>query len=163
MRIRNNFLISQSEKLASSIHKTVFSNQKKKKTMIKKKSKQASTAKELSSTLMQMANWLRYKKGWHPDAATRQAWLCQHALEALGKGVVMLDYNKLDGSRRIARGTLCKGISEAYDRYEYKGRGGVRKTEDGFFTFAYWDLDEEGFRSFNAARLDDYLTLNVEH
>ena len=32
--------------------------------MIKKKSKQASTAKELSSTLMQMANWLRYKKGW---------------------------------------------------------------------------------------------------
>ena len=29
MRIRNNFLISQSEKLASSIHKTVFSNQKK--------------------------------------------------------------------------------------------------------------------------------------
>jgi len=68
--------------------------------MNKKKSKQASTAKELSSTLMQMANWLRYKKGWHPDAATRQAWLCQHALEA---------------------------------------------------------LDEEGFRSFNAARLNDYL------
>ena len=103
--------------------------------MIKKKSKQASTAKELSSTLMQMANWLRYKKGWLPDAATRQAWLCQHALEALGEGVVQLQYLKKDGSKRIARGTLCQGISEAYDRYEYKGRGGVRKTDEGFFTF----------------------------
>ena len=73
---------------------------KKNKTMSKKKSKQASAAKVLSSTLMQMANWLRYKEGWLPDAATRQAWLCQHALERLGEG---------------------------------------------------------GFRSFNAARLDDYL------
>ena len=109
---------------------------------------------------MQMANWLRYKKGWLPDAATRQAWLCQHALEALGEGVVMLDYNKQDGSRRIARGTLCQGISEAYDRYEYKGKSGVRKTDEGYFTFCYWDLDEEGFRSFNAARLDDYLIID---
>ena len=127
--------------------------------MIKKKSKQASTAKELSSTLMQMANWLRYKKGWHPDSATRQAWLCQHALEKLGKGMVMLDYNKQDGSRRIARGTLCKGVSEAYDSYEYKGKSGVKKTDEGYFTFCYWDLDEESFRSFNAARLNDYLPL----
>lgn len=111
---------------------------------------------------MQMANWLRYKKGWLPDAATRQAWLCQHALEALGEGVVQLQYLKKDGSKRIARGTLCKGISEAYDNYEYKGSGGVRKTDEGYFTFCYWDLDEEGFRSFNAARLDDYLTLNIE-
>ena len=125
--------------------------------MIKKKSKQASTAKELSSTLMQMANWLRYKEGWLPDAATRQAWLCQHALERLGEGVVQLQYVKEDGTKRIARGTLCRGISEAYDNYEYKGKSGVKKTEKGYFTFACWDLDEEGFRSFNAARLDDYL------
>ena len=157
MRIRNNFLISQSEKLASSIQQKQFLVIKKNKTMNKKKRKQASASKELSSTLMQMANWLRYKKGWLPDAATRQAWLCQHALEALGEGVVQLQYLKKDGSKRIARGTLCQGISEAYDRYEYKGRGGVRKTEEGYFTFAYWDLDEEGFRSFNAARLNDYL------
>ena len=70
--------------------------------MNKKKRKQASASKELSSTLMQMANWLRYKKGWLPDAATRQAWLCQHALEALGEGVVQLQYLKKDGSKRIA-------------------------------------------------------------
>ena len=129
--------------------------------MIKKKSKQASTAKELSSTLMQMANWLRYKKGWNPDAATRQAWLCQHALERLGEGVVMLQYLKLDGTKRIAHGTLCRGISEAYDSYVYKGKSGVKKSEEGYFTFYYWDLDEEGFRSFNAARLDDYLVTQI--
>ena len=128
--------------------------------MIKKKRKQASTAKELSSTLMQMANWLRYKKGWLPDAATRQAWLCQHALEAMGEGVVQLQYLKKDGSKRIARGTLCQGVSEAYDSYEYKGKSGVKKTDEGYFTFCYWDLDEEGFRSFNAARLNDYLIID---
>ena len=126
---------------------------------MKKNSKQAETSKELSSTLMQMANWLRYKKGWLPDSATRQAWLCQHALEALGKGVVMFDYNKSDGTRRIARGTLCRGVSKDYDRYEYKGNGGVKKTEEGYFTFCYWDLDVRGFRSFNAARLNDYLAI----
>ena len=112
---------------------------------------------------MELANFLRYKEGRTPTRAANQAWLCLHALEALGKGVVTLDYNKQDGSRRLARGTLCQGISEAYDSYEYKGKSGVKKTEEGYFTFCYWDLDEGGFRSFNAARLNDYLTLNVEH
>ena len=131
--------------------------------MKKKTRKKNETARLLAQWAMELANFLRYKRGWHPDSATRQAWLCQHALEKLGKGMVMLDYNKQDGSRRIARGTLCKGVSEAYDSYEYKGKSGVRKTDEGYFTFCYWDLDEEGFRSFNAARLNDYLTLNNEH
>ena len=131
--------------------------------MKKKTRKKNETARLLAQWAMELANFLRYKRGWHPDSATRQAWLCQHALEQLGKGMVMLDYNKQDGSRRLARGTLCKGVSEAYDSYEYKGKSGVKKTDEGYFTFCYWDLDEEGFRSFNAARLNDYLTLNVEH
>ena len=122
--------------------------------------KKNETSRLLRQWAMELANHLRYKEGWTAERATRQAWLCQHALEALGEGVVMLQYLKLDGTKRIAHGTLCKGISEAYDRYEYKGRGGVRKTEDGFFTFAYWDLDEGGFRSFNAARLNDYLIID---
>jgi hypothetical protein len=131
--------------------------------MKKKTRKKNETARLLAQWAMELANFLRYKRGWHPDSATRQAWLCQHALEKLGKGMVMLDYNKQNGSRRIARGTLCQGISEAYDSYEYKGKSGVKKTVEGYSTFCYWDLDEEGFRSFNAARLNDYLTLNVEH
>ena len=119
------------------------------------------TARLLRQWAMELANYLRYKEGWTADQAMRQAWLCQHALEALGKGVVMFDYNKSDGTRRIARGTLCRGVSKDYDRYEYKGNGGVKKTEEGYFTFCYWDLDVRGFRSFNAARLNDYLI--VEH
>ena len=124
-----------------------------------KKKKDNETARLLARWAMELANHLRYKEGWTAERATRQAWLCQHALEALGEGVVQLQYLKKDGSRRIARGTLCQGISEAYDSYEYKGGGGVRKTEEGYFTFAYWDLDEGGFRSFNAARLDEFKTL----
>ena len=131
--------------------------------MKKKTRKKNEIACKLSGWAMELANFLRYKKGWTPTRAANQAWLCLHALEALGKGMVMLDYNKQDGSRRLARGTLCKGVSEAYDSYEYKGKSGVKKTDEGYFTFCYWDLDEEGFRSFNAARLNDYLTLNVEH
>ena len=127
---------------------------------MKQKKRKNETARLLARWAMELANHLRYKEGWTAERATRQAWLCQHALEALGEGVVMLDYNKQDGSRRIARGTLCQGISEAYDRYEYKGKSGVRKTDEGYFTFCYWDLDEEGFRSFNAARLTDYLIID---
>ena len=67
------------------------------------------TARLLRQWAMELANYLRYKEGWTADQAMRQAWLCQHALEALGKGVVMFDYNKSDGTRRIARGTLCRG------------------------------------------------------
>ena len=124
---------------------------------MKQKKKKNETSRLLRQWAMELANFLRYKEGWPIDRATRQAWLCQHALERLGEGVVQLQYLKKDGSKRIARGTLCQGVSEAYDNYEYKGSGGVRKTEEGYFTFAYWDLDEEGFRSFNAARLNDYL------
>ena len=130
--------------------------------MKKKTRKKNEIACKLSGWAMELANFLRYKEGWTPTQAANQAWLCLHALEALGKGVVMLDYNKQDGSRRIARGTLCKGVSEAYDSYEYKGKSGVKKTDEGYFTFCYWDLDEEGFRSFNAARLDDYLVTQKE-
>ena len=126
---------------------------------MKKTRKKNEIACKLSGWAMELANFLRYKEGWTPTRAANQAWLCLHALEALGEGVVMLDFNKQDGTRRLARGTLCQGVSEAYDRYEYKGKSGVRKTEEGYFTFCYWDLDEGGFRSFNAARLNEFKTL----
>ena len=107
---------------------------------------------------MELANFLRYKEGWTPTRAANQAWLCLHALEALGKGEVTLDFNKVDGSRRIARGTVCKGIDPLFDLYEYKGK----KDEISYrynWSFTFWDLDEKGFRSFNAARLNDYLPI----
>ena len=117
-------------------------------------------ARLLKRWAMDVANRLRWREAFSASEALRQAYKVQNCLEALGKGMVMLDYNKQDGSRRIARGTLCQGISEAYDSYEYKGKCGVKKTDEGYFTFCYWDLDEEGFRSFNAARLNDYLIID---
>ena len=116
------------------------------------------TARLLRQWAMELANHLRYKEGWTADQAMRQAWLCQHALEALGKGVVMLDFNKQDGSRRTARATLCKGIDKLFDMYKYKGR----KDEISYrlnWSFSFWDLDERGFRSFNAARLNNFLII----
>ena len=127
--------------------------------MKKKTRKKNETARLLAQWAMELANFLRYKEGWQPDDATRQAWLCQHALEALGKGVVMLDFSKQDGSRRIARGTVCKGIDPHFDMYEYKGK----KDEISYrynWSFTFWDLDEHAFRSFNAARLIEFVILS---
>ena len=126
---------------------------------MKKTRKKNVVARRLSGWAMHLANYLRNELWWSPSRATTQGWLCLHTLEALGKGEVMLDFNKADGSRRIARGTLCSGISEAFDNYEYKKKGGVKKDKDGVFTFCYWDLDEEGFRSFRAERLNDFLVV----
>ena len=106
---------------------------------------------------MSVANQLRWHKGFSPSEAVRQAYKVQNCLKALGAGVVNFSYYEKDGSLRKAVGTLCKGVSAAYDNYEYKGKGEKVKHELPT-TFCYWDLDEEGFRSFNAARLDDYLT-----
>lgn len=126
---------------------------------MKKTRKKNVIARGLSSWAMQLSNYLRYELSWSPDNAMHQAWLCLWALDALGKGVVTLDFVKDDGTRRIARGTLCKGISEFYDSYEYKKRGGIKKTLKGYYNFSFWDLDKECFRSFNAARLNHYYAV----
>ena len=51
---------------------------------------------------------------------------------------------------------MCKGISAAYDNYEYKGKGEKVQRELPT-TFCYWDLDEEGFRSFAAENLIEFV------
>ena len=53
---------------------------------------------------------------------------------------------------REACGTLCNGISKAFDEYECKK---IRKKDDMWptETFTYWDLEKEGFRTFKASRL----------
>ena len=125
---------------------------------MKKTRKKNEIACKLSGWAMELANFLRYKEGWTPTRAANQAWLCLHALEALGKGEVTLDFNKVDGSRRIARGTVCKGIDPLFDLYEYKGKKDEISGRYNW-SFTFWDLDEKGFRSFNAARLNDYLPI----
>ena len=67
-------------------------------------------------------------------------------LGLLGLGVVTFEYEKKDGTMRRARGTLCKGVCRAYDDYVVKGG---KKTEPKLGLFSYWDLDANGFRSFD--------------
>ena len=66
--------------------------------------------------------------------AFRRAHLARELVVALGQGVVVFEYEKKDGTSRLARGTLCKGISEKYDAYKYKdkvNRDGYGKHPDG--------------------------------
>ena len=83
--------------------------------------------------------------------AMRQAHLTRKLLEAMGQGEVRFVYEKKDGTLREARGTLCHGISEAFDNYEYKTVPDFLNKE--VMTFTYWDLDCEDFRSFSGMRL----------
>ena len=119
-------------------------------------------ARLLKRWAMDVANRLRWREAFSASEALRQAYLVQNCLEALGAGKVKLTYMKQNGEIREAVGTLCKGISAAYDNYEYKEQPG-EVTSVQYEHFLYWDLGVEGYRTFKAARLIDYLTLNVEH
>ena len=84
--------------------------------------------------------------------ALHQGHLAGRLLDALGRGEVRFVYQKKNGERREARGTLCHGISEAYDNYEYKEDSLIAECPLGV-TFQYWDLDREAFRTFSADRV----------
>lgn len=102
---------------------------------------------ELAYRLMEDENASR-------SAALRQAHLVKDLLEALGRGEVVFQYEKSDGTLRTARGTLCKGVSEAYDTYEYKTE--QKDRDEDATKFSYWDLDKECFRSFAAMRIEGF-------
>ena len=84
--------------------------------------------------------------------AFRQAYLVKDLLDALGQGVVVFEYEKKDGTSRLAQGTLCKGVSEKYDAYEYK-KDSQDKDKYPKLDIPYWDLDKEAFRNFSVARV----------
>ena len=52
----------------------------------------------------------------------------------------------------LGQGTLCKGVSEKYDAYEYK-TDSHDKDKYSKLDIPYWDLDKEAFRNFSAARV----------
>ena len=84
--------------------------------------------------------------------AFRRAHLARELVVALGQGVVVFEYEKKDGTSRLARGTLCKGISEKYDAYEYK-TDSHDKDKYSKLDIPYWDLDKEAYRNFSVARI----------
>ena len=85
-------------------------------------------------------------EGYRNTKAFTMAHKARMILGLLGLGVVTFEYEKKDGTMRHARGTLCKGICREYDDYVVKGQ---KKTEPKLGLFSYWDLDANGFRSFD--------------
>ena len=103
---------------------------------------------------LELANWLMSEKDLERREAFLKAHLVRRLLDGLGQSVVVFQYRKENGEIRQARGTLCPGVSEDYDRYEYK-----RDDSDAFSradergVYVYFDLDRRAFRSFAAWRL----------
>ena len=118
------------------------------------------TARLLKRWAMDVANRLRWREAFSASEALRQAYLVQNCLKALGAGKVKLTYMKKDGEIREAVGTLCKGISAAYDNYEYKEQPG-EATCIQYEYFLYWDLEVEGYRTFRAANLIAFEPVEV--
>lgn len=117
--------------------------------------KKSKKTKEISLLLQQwafdVANHLCWHCGMRQTEAFRRAYAVQRCLEALGSGKVRLRYYKKDGTLREAVGTLCKGYSERFDNYEFKDEPGSA-TSINYDLFLYWDLEEDGYRSFSASR-----------
>ena len=108
----------------------------------------------MSSWTLELANWLVNEKDMTRREAFQKAHLVRRLLDGLGQGVVVFQYRKENGEIRQARGTLCPGVSEDFDHYEYK-----RDDSDAFSradergVYVYFDLDRRAFRSFATWRL----------
>ena len=115
----------------------------------------------MSSWTLELANWLMIEKDLERREAFLKAHLVRRLLDRLGQGVVVFQYRKENGEIRQARGTLCPGVSEDFDHYEY-----MRDDSDAFSradergVYVYFDLDRRAFRSFAAWRLVEVITEN---
>ena len=98
------------------------------------------------------ANRLIADEGLERKHAFEQAAKAFHLLELLGEGEVRFEYLKANGELRKARGTLCHGISPAFDNYEYKSDKPVEQQRD-YGCIVYFDLDKEEFRSLRVRNL----------
>jgi hypothetical protein len=78
-------------------------------------------------------------------AAQRQAWAVIRLRNAMAAAAVQFSFVKENGEVRKANGTLCANLFT----YESKGTGAAAKP----CVVRYWDLDANGYRSFNAGRL----------
>ena len=102
------------------------------------------------------ANRLMNEYNLTRKAAFKQAFLTLKLMDALGRGEVRFVYEKQDGTLREARGTLCHGISEAFDNYKYK-TDVTDNDRDTRTNITYWDLDREAFRSFSVLKLKEIM------
>ena len=127
--------------------------------MAKKKGKKSDL--QVLQTLLRkwafyFANRLMNEYNLTRKAAFKQAFLTLKLMDALGRGEVRFVYEKQDGTLREARGTLCHGISEAFDNYKYK-TDVPDNDRDTRTNITYWDLDREAFRSFSVLKLKEIM------
>ena len=138
-----------------------------------KKKKEKTTRSLLGAWVCELANNLCNESEipMTKSEAFRKAHMARELLERLGEGVVTFEYEKKDGTRRTARGTLCKGVDVAFDTYETptkppQGEASVtpprgRRRGVDPTNFTYWDLEEHGFRTFSAARLVKIIAVAI--
>ena len=112
------------------------------------------TRRMLNSWTLELANWLMSEVDMTRKEAFRKAHLTRRLLDGLGRGVVEFQYVKENGEVRQARGTLCPGVSEDFDRYEYKREDAEAFTRaDEHGVYVYFDLERKAFRALAAWRL----------
>ena len=83
--------------------------------------------------------------------ALKKAWQLYRLAKMMRSGVVKFFYEKVDGSARVAYGTLCNlpaGVTS---------RRSATKTPN-FGTMCYWDTKKNAFRSF---RVENFIAIAV--
>ena len=110
-----------------------------------------------------LANFLVNKRGFDRSKAFKCAHAIYRLTNELAKGLLEFSYMKDDGTLRLARGTLCDGVSDRLDEWKRKqaekpkDKKAKSKTKPREI-ITYWDLDKEGFRSFRADRLIEVIS-----
>ena len=110
----------------------------------------------MNSFRFRLAYWLMDEYMMTRKEAFAKAGLTVNILRGLGEGIVEFSFKKDDVSVRKARGTLCNGISEVFDDYEYKTDR--KEGADIRDEFTYFDLGRQAFRTFKASRILDRVT-----
>ena len=120
----------------------------------KKKTKDLREQQALENRwVFDLANQLMTEGDMTRRGALQQAYQLRDLPDGLGRGSVQFIYEKHDGTRRTAWGTLCRGVSDAFDSYECKNDGDPRRANTEDTTYVYWDLVAQAFRSFKAENL----------
>jgi hypothetical protein len=85
------------------------------------------------------------------SAALKKAWTLYRLAKLMRKGVVKFYFEKVDGSARVAYGTLCNLPAGITSR-----KGGKKAPNYG--TMCYWDTKKNAFRSF---RVENFIAIAV--
>lgn len=83
--------------------------------------------------------------------ALKKAWQLYRLAKLMRKGVVKFYFEKVDGSARVAYGTLCDLPAGITSR-----KGGKKAPNYG--TMCYWDIKKQAFRSF---RVENFISMAV--